>query len=369
MDSEATASARSRWIRVVAFLLACVALLVAFEGVSSLLLLGASLLGGAPEVVAERRHTRYDAELGWVNVPGFHDPDFYGPGRAISINARGFRGEAEVAPTPAPGAVRIVCSGDSFTLGYGVSDADTWCARLARTLPSAEPVNMGQGGYGIGQSYLWYRRDGLGLRPRVHLFAFITADFGRMLSESFLGYGKPVLRVRDGKLVTENVPVPRGSYRVPWLVAHREAFASLRSVTLVRRLLGRDEAPLPGDPTELPLVASSIFAELARLNREQGTALLLVYLPMRGEASGARDARIARFVRNAARNHGLPLVDLVEEAGRLPPEERRALFLEPGEVPYPGASGHLSAAGNRWVAERLAGPVRDALAAPRGAGR
>ncbi len=364
MASEATGSPRSGWVRVFAFLLAVTALLFLFEGLASFALFAEALVTGEPEVVAERRHTRYDAGLGWVNEPGFHDADFYGPGRALSINAQGFRGTRDVTPKPAPDRPRVVCSGDSFTLGYGVGDADTWCARLETTVQGVEAVNMGQGGYGIGQSYLWYRRDGAGLRPRVHLFAFITADFGRMLSESFLGYGKPVLRVRDGKLVTENVPVPRGSYRVPWLVAHREAFASLRSVTLARRLLGRSEAALPGDPTELPLVASSIFAELARLDRQQGTALLLVYLPMRGEASGVRDARIARFVKNAARNHGLPLVDLVEEAGRLPPEERRALFLAPGEVPYPGASGHLSAAGNRWVAERLAEPVHAALARP-----
>ncbi|MDJ0847141.1 MAG: hypothetical protein QNK04_02045 [Myxococcota bacterium] len=362
MASEATGSPRSGWVRVFAFLLAVTALLFLFEGLASFALFAEALVTGEPEVVAERRHTRYDAGLGWVNEPGFHDADFYGPGRALSINAQGFRGTRDVTPKPAPDRPRVVCSGDSFTLGYGVGDADTWCARLETTVQGVEAVNMGQGGYGIGQSYLWYRRDGAGLRPRVHLFAFITADFGRMLSESFLGYGKPVVRVRAGELAIENVPVPRGSYRVPWLVSRREAFASLRSVAFLRRVLGREAFPAPSDPTELPRVATSIFAELARINGAQGTELVLVYLPMRGDAGGGRDGRIARFVRKAAKNHGLELVDLVDEAERLPPERRRALFLAPGAVPYPGASGHLSREGNRWVAGRLATTVRGALA-------
>ncbi len=359
MASGESPRSRSGWVRATAFVLACAALLFLVEGLASFWLFAEALVAGEPEVVAERRHTVYDAGLGWVNEPGFHDPDFYGPGRALSINAQGFRGRADVAPKPAPGRDRVVCSGDSFTLGYGVADADTWCAQLASFLPGLETVNMGQGGYGVGQSYLWYRRDGASLRPRVHLFAFITADFGRMMRESFLGYGKPVVRVRGGELVIENVPVPRGSYRAPWLVSRREAFASLGSVALLRRMLGRERDSTPGDPTELPRVATSIFAELARIDREQGTELVLVYLPMRGE--GAGDARIARFVRNAARNQGLRLVDLVEEAQQLPPEQRKALYLAPGEVPFPGASGHLSPRGNRWVAERLAATVKDAL--------
>ena len=138
-----------------------------------------------------------------------------------------------LAPDRRP--ARIVCSGDSFTLGYGVDDEQTWCARLEAREPRFETINMGQGGYGIDQAYLWYRRDAAMLDHHVQVFAFISADFGRLLSDRFQGYGKPVLRMKQGALVLENTPVPRAAFALPWLAEHRAAFDELRSLALLRR--------------------------------------------------------------------------------------------------------------------------------------
>jgi len=124
------------------------------------------------EGLTERKHTRYDAELGWVSVPSTTVKDLYGPGRTLTVNAQGFRGKREYAKTPPPGVTRILCSGDSFTLGWGVDDGDAWSALLQQR-PGLEVVNMGQGGYGIDQSYLWWRRDGGSISYDVHLLAVI----------------------------------------------------------------------------------------------------------------------------------------------------------------------------------------------------
>jgi hypothetical protein len=214
---------------------------------------------------------------------------------------------------------------------------------------------MGQGGYGIGQAYLWYVRDGLRLEHHVHVFAFITVDFARMLSESFRSYGKPVLRVREDELVTENVPVPRASYAMPWLDSRREALEELRSLQLLRSLLKRLRPPPAPDasPEDLPQVASRIFAALQRLNAQKGSELVLAYLPMRGEHRGARDERLPRFVRKAARTRGIAYVDLIEELGKLPAQEVRNLYIGREEIEFPGAANHLSARGNEWVAALL----------------
>ncbi|MGH2570030.1 MAG: hypothetical protein ACRDGR_02310 [bacterium] len=128
-------------------------------------ILGLLLIEGASRValfaidrrgeLTERKHTTYDDELGWVNVPSTTVKDLYGPGRSLTINAQAFRGKREYEKTPPPGVTRLLCSGDSFTLGWGVDDDDTWCARLERENPELEVVNMGQGGYGIDQAYLW----------------------------------------------------------------------------------------------------------------------------------------------------------------------------------------------------------------------
>ena len=134
---------------VFGFAFACVIALALVEGVSSLFLLVRDLATGASEPLAEHRHSRYDADLGWVNVPGLKLPDFYGPGRSLSINDQGFRGTRNVAARTPTGTHRVVCSGDSFTLGYGVGDEETWCALLVNDDAELEAVNMGQGGYGV----------------------------------------------------------------------------------------------------------------------------------------------------------------------------------------------------------------------------
>jgi lysophospholipase L1-like esterase len=345
---------RSRALGFLGFALACLAALALVEGASSLALLLRSLFGADAATLAERRHTRYDAELGWAHVPGLKLPDFYGPGRDLSIDARGFRGTREVSPRPAPGVLRVVCSGDSFTLGYGVGDDATWCARLG-ALSGVESVNLGQGGYGIGQSYLWYARDGVGLGAHVHFFAFISADFGRLLSDRFQGYAKPRLEVRDGALVTANVPVPRASYLVPWLVARREAFAELRSLQLLRPLLQRVRRtpPAPTENRDLPRLVSAVFAELRDLDARAGSRLVLVYLPMRPEHAGALDPRLPRLARRTARRLGIDFADLLSDFQRLPAAEAESLYLRPGDVAIAGGEDHFNERGNAWVARRL----------------
>lgn len=58
------------------------------------------------------------------------------------------RGDRDVPP----GRYASSARGGSFTLGYGVGDADTWCALLQTIDPRLETVNMGQAGYGLDQA-------------------------------------------------------------------------------------------------------------------------------------------------------------------------------------------------------------------------
>ena len=133
-------------------------ILILLEGIAGYGLFVGRLQFG-PQL-AERRHTQYDPLLGWVNAPGLRVPDMYGPGIALSTNARGFRNEIEFEPHVPVGRTRVICSGDSYTLGYGVGNDQTWCQLLTRFDARIESVNMGQGGYGLDQAYLWYKRDG-----------------------------------------------------------------------------------------------------------------------------------------------------------------------------------------------------------------
>ena len=122
----------------------------------------------------------------------------YGPGILLKTNPQGFRADHDTASASARRDVRVICSGDSFTLGYGVDNDHAWCQRLAAIDPRLETVNMGQGGYGIDQAYLWFARDGDSLEPR---HPRVRADHRRLPSHaaaSFLGHGKPVLDLGTG---------------------------------------------------------------------------------------------------------------------------------------------------------------------------
>jgi hypothetical protein len=345
---------------------------VLVEGLASAVI-SAGLLFGSSGRLAQERYARYDPDLGWVSLPHVAIPDMYGPGAPLHTNASGFRGRAEVADVPPPGKVRVVCSGDSFTLGYGVGDDDTWCARLAARDPRLETINMGQGGYGVDQSFLWYRRDGAALAPRLHLFAFIDGDFERMRSARFLDYGKPTLALRDGTLTVADVPAWRRPFWMP-TVRVREIVKRTKAYELAERLRRRagGDAPTlaaspagPEDRARITDVALAVFDELHTLAQKTGGALVLVYLPTLidcrlapdpGSSLGGLDWWKTIGPRAAAAGHRV--VDLSDACRRLPGSEVDALFFPEGAVQYYGAVGHYTPAGNAFVASALAERLR-----------
>jgi hypothetical protein len=69
--------------------------------------------------VAERRHTEYDSELGWINVKNADIPDMYGEGVYLKTNSEAVRAERDYSESVESGRIRAVCSGDSFTYKYG----------------------------------------------------------------------------------------------------------------------------------------------------------------------------------------------------------------------------------------------------------
>ena len=80
--------------------------LILFEGLSSAILLVKQLINTKP--LAERLHTRFDPDLGWVNVPNTSLPDFYGPGLHVHINAQGFRNDEDFGEER---FINILCDG------------------------------------------------------------------------------------------------------------------------------------------------------------------------------------------------------------------------------------------------------------------
>jgi hypothetical protein len=121
-------------------LVAAAALLFTVEGLASIRM-AFRAPGDMP--LKERAHTEFDRDLGWINERNAHALDLYGPGRHLTTNSERFRSRRDFTRSIPKGTVRAICTGDSFTLGYGVGDADPWCELLSRRDARLETINMG----------------------------------------------------------------------------------------------------------------------------------------------------------------------------------------------------------------------------------
>ncbi len=341
-------------ITILANIAVTVVLFLTIEGLSSVVIIVKETFFN--DVLQERKHTQYDEEIGWINEPNLHIEDMYGPGRSFSTNSMAVRSNHETSPSIPTGKIRVVCSGDSFTMGYGVDTNAGWCQQLESIDNHFESVNLGQGGYGVDQAYLWYKRNSTKIAHDIQLFAFITDDFRRMQSDKFQGYGKPFLKVENSAIVNTNRPVPRISYIFPRFPLLRDGIGNLNVVKLLQRALVRvkpsgkpdgDAADNEADhqDSETRKVVLKIFEELQNTNQAKDSLFVLVYLPRRpNDSLGKESGPWRQFIHDVSVEHGFPIVDLVDEMAKLSPQESEGLYSD---------NGHYSEKGNLIAAQLL----------------
>lgn len=329
--------------------------LVVLEGVASWGLFAGRVFGnGAPES-AERLHTEHDSELGWINQPRVQIPNLYGPGIPFSTNTLRMRASSLPSKSAEKGT-RIICSGDSFTLGYGVADEETWCHLLAEMTKSTT-YNMGQGGYGLDQIYLWYKRDGQALVPHLHIVAITLQDIVRMQYSSFLGYSKPKLSFQEGTLHRIGVPVPKPSRLVRPIWALQQATLGLR----LSKVLGNDESaqvfipPSYDQVSEHTLMTTqALFRELKESNESLQIQTKVVLLPIKEDLSDPSAQKLIDYLTGTLTQLSIPYLDLISAMRSRRKSEILTFFIPEGILDYPGAAGHYTAAGNGWVAGQVA---------------
>jgi len=325
-------------------------ILVFLEGISSLAMGISSVLEG------HKSYQDYHEVIGWTGRKNTNYPDFFGPDKYVNINGQGFREDSDTPLAEPQGSARIICSGNSFTFGQGVANDETWCHQLRDYLPGIDTVNLGQSGYGVDQSYLWYMEAGQKLQHRVHVFAFISADLDRMSVTEKWNTGKPILRLRDNEIEIANVPVPRFKY---WLTRKARA-ADLRMVELGDRILtrllrlGSPDSPLQAVPDRTRKavpestrkVARRVFEELVKAGTTAGRSILFVYLPTEKDIAGNLAWR--NWTREVMAELHYPFVDITPAMRQLPAGRVAGFFIDGGVD-----EGHYTYAGNRWIAENI----------------
>jgi len=340
---------------------------VLMEGIASGILAFGALVIHRDQIAAAR-YVDYDPELGWVSRPNVYIPDMYGKGVYLRTNSHGFRSNVEQRTKVPDGKVRIICSGDSFTFGYGVDNDHAWCQILSELDGRIESINMGQGGYGIDQAYLWYRRDGRRFNPSIHIFAFIDEDFRRMGSDRFFDYGKPTLAIRGSALQVENVPVPRRPFYVPSFQV-REVIRSLKTYELLDKTRQRlrfdgqqgnaseTDEKARTDRAKIEDLALRVFSELREMASSQQYKLVLVYLPLAEDCHGQRGKTASgdrwTSLRPRVKNLGVDVIDLTRDCQTLTAQQIDGLFIPVGRLNYIFSAGHYTEEGNRFVAEAL----------------
>lgn len=354
------ARSASRTSRLVLGLLSGFAISVAtaiiLEGGASLVLFGAdyAATNAAPQVV--RAHTTTDTLLGWVNRPNFTSPGEFGPGIGLTTTPDGFRTTA--APVAGTGVDprRLVCSGDSFTMGYGVADEKSWCSLLGGRFRGLATANMGQGAYGLDQAYLWYQREGARLTHQIQILAITGVMLERSTTGNYMGRFKPVFELENGRLVLRNVPVPEQTQAALHRAYSVRLLEDLRLLQVIRKVFNVDGTRGTSRRVDDQwALFEKILEQLAAYHQARNSQLLLVYLPTKRDLhSGPHDARRQRLA-DFAERHGVAMLDLTPPLRSLRADSVDLAFItriEPGAAP--GIPGHYSNLGNVWAADLIA---------------
>ena len=333
---------------------------------------------GFPETLNE-----FDAELGWSKTPdrtvGLSTGDY---DIEITINALGLRDDAMTSPAKTEKNVfRVLCLGDSFTLGSTVDREDLFVDQLERWWRSeerrAETINAGTEGWSTDQEARWFEVHGAAYEPDLVLLATYENDLYWCGQESYFGKSKPRY-LPDGTLESRELAESKktGGLAKSAILRFLGALAGRRgggpysftpeggdgSILAEFGVLLVDPPDFMADAESR---ANGALLALQRSVEAAGAQLVLVPIPSRSaidedyaEDFGADTLGLPR----AAWDPNKPVEDylrLASAAGIRTIDVRDALRARTGagERLYHRTDFHLNAAGNRALAEALHGQL------------
>jgi hypothetical protein len=272
------------------------------------------------EGVSERSLSyRYDAELGWMPIPGSSSTVTNARTIHAVHNSLGLR-DGEFTPDTKP---TIMFLGDSFVWGLDAEAGERFSELLKPRLPNYRILAAGVSGFGTDQEYLLLQKLWPTVKPAVVVLIFCT-DNDRDDNSSnirYEGYQKPYFTtLADGSLVLAGRPVPKSrlqAIKEDWWVRNSWLIRLGNAVYLKLR----HPALRVPDPTE------KLIDKIRQFVEANGGKFLV--------GLQSTDAALVRHL----------------EAARIP------YVAFDGAASYPGASvgGHWTPEGHKLVAERLLG--------------
>lgn len=232
------------------------------------------------------------------------------------INRLGFRGPDPVAR----GEQAILVLGDSLTFGSGVSDEETFAARLDRAFGGRVAViNGGQPGYGVFQMAAALRRVGHELRPNLVIVVLWQGDLLRQPPDN---RGRTRLRwkARISRVLKTSVFLTRIARSLERVVLRFGKETGRVGEWEDRTRVDSEvaiEAHLRGFRADVPRLL-----EMDRQARRYGQGLFVVLWPKEGYAEDAEAGLADRLMEALiafGRKHGIPVTSLQSAMRRMPP--------------------------------------------------
>jgi hypothetical protein len=171
-------------------------------------------------------------------------------------NARGFRGPSWPDAAPA-GTRRVLVTGDSFTFGDGLDEADTYPvvagASMAKTATKWEVLNLGVSAWGPQNALAYLETEGSPIGGSCLVYGFFE---GNDVVDDMV---RRLYTVKDGHLVKEPVVIPPVTrtmqvrsvmLHIPLydaLIAHSQLFNVVRT-GMINRLARQSPAAAAPDP-------------------------------------------------------------------------------------------------------------------------
>ncbi|MCB9877883.1 MAG: hypothetical protein H6835_09805 [Planctomycetes bacterium] len=286
-----------------------------------------------------------DDTLGYAPQPGFASHDNHW-GTQVTIDGDGLRSNGD---QPRPDGPLIVCVGDSFTFGDEVDDDQTWPAALERLLD--RPVrNGGVFGYSFTQTVLRGEQLLDRLQPQVLIVSLIADDLLRSCySRRYTNL--PILDLDGDGLVLKGVPIDHAALPpdpARWwkdLLGHSALVDAVLANTCKQWWYeDQKQVVLPHLFRQLCPLGMRIVDRIDAACRARGTRLLLVL------QGGWRPDWIEPVLQHAVQQ-GVQTLDLAARVAELA-ERDPAL---PGRY----FRGHMTPAGNAWVADEIAAALRE----------
>ena len=237
------------------------------------------------DTIGEPVLNRYDAELGWLSVPGryvmpSYDPAARGDEKPVitTIWPGGMRATAAVRR---PRDTQVLFCGCSFTQGFAISDDETFASKLQARLPDVEMLNFGTDGYGTYQCLLRLRRyfDVGAPSPAVVVYGLFQDHEGRNVAAAYWLQALAMVSRRGFVRVPYCALADDGALDCRPPEAAYRAWPGTGSSALLTFLQGRYEMFRTRKRSgQARAVTEALLGEMAELVRGRGAKFLVVIL-------------------------------------------------------------------------------------------